>query len=386
MTDATTVFSSSKDSATAGKEIGSRLRASLGVPDAVVVFASSSYNYEKLLKSLSAEIGSAVVVGCSSAGEFTSDSRGEGSVSALGLKSDEFQFAGGLGTGLSESPEAAARQVLSSFKGIKEHRYEYRTALVLNDALAGYGDELVEQLTTQSGGQYNLVGGGAGDDALFKSTHVFFGDQAFGNAVVALEILSNKPIGIGVRHGWHPASKPMRVTDSVGTSLVSLDAIPAAEVFEEHAAQTSQRLDRKDPIPFFLHNVLGIHTAEGYKLRVPLGINEAGAVACAAEVPGGSAVSIMTTDTASASSAAADATKDAMAQLQGHKPKAAFFFDCVATRLRIGQNFDSEISAVKEVLGNVPMVGCNTYGQVARTEGQFSGFHNCTAVVCVLPE
>jgi len=30
-------------------------------------------------------------------------------------------------------------------------------------------------------------------------------------------------------------------------------------------------------------------------------------------------------------------------------------------------------------------VGCNTYGQIARAEGQFGGFHNCTAVVCVLP-
>jgi len=25
-------------------------------------------------------------------------------------------------------------------------------------------------------------------------------------------------------------------------------------------------------------------------------------------------------------------------------------------------------------------------GQIARSEGQMSGFHNCTAVVCVIPE
>jgi hypothetical protein len=29
--------------------------------------------------------------------------------------------------------------------------------------------------------------------------------------------------------------------------------------------------------------------------------------------------------------------------------------------------------------------GCNTFGQIARGEGQFSGFHNCTAVVCIIP-
>jgi hypothetical protein len=31
------------------------------------------------------------------------------------------------------------------------------------------------------------------------------------------------------------------------------------------------------------------------------------------------------------------------------------------------------------------VTGCNTHGQIARAEGQFEGFHNCTAVVCLLP-
>jgi hypothetical protein len=40
---------------------------------------------------------------------------------------------------------------------------------------------------------------------------------------------------------------------------------------------------------------------------------------------------------------------------------------------------------VQEELGEVPYAGFNTYGQIAQSAGQFSGFHNCTAVVCVLP-
>jgi hypothetical protein len=31
-------------------------------------------------------------------------------------------------------------------------------------------------------------------------------------------------------------------------------------------------------------------------------------------------------------------------------------------------------------------VGCNTCAQIARADGQFGGFHNCTAVVCVMPD
>jgi hypothetical protein len=70
----------------------------------------------------------------------------------------------------------------------------------------------------------------------------------------------------------------------------------------------------------------------------------------------------------------------------GGTPKAALFFDCVATRLRLGQQFDNELDAVSAALGGIPFAGFNSYGQVVRAEGQFSGFHNCTAVVCVLPE
>jgi hypothetical protein len=83
--------------------------------------------------------------------------------------------------------------------------------------------------------------------------------------------------------------------------------------------------------------------------------------------------------------AAQDATEAALQALGGHEPGAALFFDCVATRLRMGQAFAQELSAVRDRLSGVDLTGCNTHGQIARAEGQFQGFHNCTAVVCLLP-
>ena len=205
------------------------------------------------------------------------------------------------------------------------------------------------------------------------------------DGAVALEILSNKPIGIGVAHGWCPASPPLRVTEAAGMRVVGLNAAPAVEAFEAHAAATGQTFDRHEPLPFFLHNVLGVAGPDGYHLRVPLGVEETGAVACAAGVPAGARVEIMGTSAASSGDAAAQATRAALQQLDGHRPQVALFFDCVATRLRLGQAFEDELATVRHELGGAPFVGCNTYGQIARAEGQFGGFHNCTAVVCALP-
>jgi hypothetical protein len=88
----------------------------------------------------------------------------------------------------------------------------------------------------------------------------------------------------------------------------------------------------------------------------------------------------------SAIEAAEHAVRAALAQLGGLEPEVALFFDCAATRLRLGKEFGAELGSVRRALGTAQFAGCNTYGQIARARGQFNGFHNCTAVVCVIPK
>jgi hypothetical protein len=296
------------------------------------------------------------------------------------------QFSAGVGRNLREDREAAAEEIVSSFQGPGNHRYLFRSALVLTDALAGHADGLIETINLRTAGAYTLFGGGAGDDAQFTRTHVFHDTEAIPDAAVALEILSNKPLGVGVSHGWTPAGAPMRVTEADGMRLVSLNATPAAEVFQEYAEATGQAFDPADPVPFFLHNIIGIDTGSGFKLRVPLAVNADGSVTCAADIPAGATVRLMKATGGSSAEAAESAALSALGQLNGHRPQVALFFDCVATRLRMGQEFGLEMEALRNVLGATRYAGCNTYGQIARAERQFSGFHNCTAVVCVIPE
>ncbi len=387
MTQSAVAHTDRTDSAEAGAALGGSIAAGLNGhrPDALIVFASPRYEHGPFLRALEVSCRPKLLVGCSSAGEFTSNMRGEGLASAVALRSEDMQFAAGLGRGLSADPAGVARQIVGSFRGLADNTYPFRSALVLNDALAGHADEFVEQLTLLTAGTYRLFGGGAGDNANFRRTHVFLGTEVANDAGVALEILSRKPIGIGVRHGWVPRSAPLRVTESDGMRLVSLNMVPAVEVFQEHAEATGQRFDLDDPIPFFLHNVLGLETGEGHKVRVPLAVQSDGSVLCAADVPTGAIVHIMGASVSSAVDAASAATRDAVQQLGRHQPSVAIFFDCVATRLRLGQEFGVELDSIARDLSPAAFAGCNTYGQIARAEGQFSGFHNCTAVVCVLP-
>ena len=359
-------------------------------PDALIVFASPRNDYSALLEALNSACQPKVLVGCSSAGEFTSEVSGEGLTCAIALRSPGMQFHGSITRGLrlSNDRSASAQQLVAGFKGSKTHEFRHRAALILVDALAGYAEELVEGMTVATAGTYRFFGGGAGDDARFKNTHVFFGTEAHSDAAVALEILSNKALGIGARHGWQPAGSPMRVTAADDACVVSLNVAPAVEAFEEFAADTRQTFDRDDPIPFFLHNIVGIQTDAGHKLRVPLGVGPNGGIVCAAEVPVGSTAHIMAIGAASSAEAAANAAQDAVQQVRndGNQPGVALFFDCVATRLRLGKAFGGELESLAHELGTTQFAGFNSYGQIVRAEGQFSGFHNCTAVVCVIPE
>lgn len=390
MMQSVNAISDLRDSRAAGRELGANLRAAMGgaKPDAVIVFASAQHDYEQLLAALADASGCQTIVGASSAGEFTQRASGEGQAAAMAIRSERMRFRVGLGQSLSVDPGAAARSAAASFQGRGSSTVPmpYRYALVLVDALAGHTEALVEELTLATGGDYSFFGGGAGDDGAFRRTHVFSGVRAYDNAVVALEILTEDVLGIGVAHGWQPAGPPLRATEVDGMRLVSLNGAPAVQIFEAHAAATNQVFDADDPMPFFLNNVLGVRSGAQYRLRVPLNVYPDGAVGCAAAVAPGSVVCLMRASEASTIDAARVATRRALGALGGRRPAVALVFDCVATRLRLGRAFDDELQACASLLEPAAFVGCNTYGQIARAEGQFGGFHNCTAVVCALPQ
>lgn len=375
------------DAEDAGRALGADLRTELDgqAPHAVILFASPRYDYPALLSGIHETCTPENLIGCSSAGEFSGKHRADGSAVALAIHSDSLRFRVGLGRGIRNDYRAACRGAVASFAGL-DSLVRGKAALVLLDALAGQSEQVVNELTTLTGGGYQFFGGGAGDDARFQQTHVFVGREACEDAVATLEILSEKPIGVGSAHGWQPDSAPMRVTAARGNLLESLNAIPALDVYEEYACSRALSFDRKAPLPFFLHHILGVKSGASHQLRAPLAAGGQGGIHCATEIPRDATVCLMAASTESSAAAAATATQLALAAMRGVPVAAGLFFDCVATRLRLGDRFDDELEALRRAFPDTPWLGCNTYGQVVRAAGQFNGFHNCTAVVCLLPD
>ena len=113
LTESSVVWTGVEDSGAAGEHLGRQIRDQLSgnPPDAVILFVSPKYDPAKLLAALNQACTPKVMIGCSSAGEFTSDSQGVGHASAVAIRSSEMQFACVMGRGLHHDRAAVARDV-----------------------------------------------------------------------------------------------------------------------------------------------------------------------------------------------------------------------------------------------------------------------------------
>lgn len=109
------------------------------------------------------------------------------------------------------------------------------------------------------------------------------------------------------------------------------------------------------------------------------------ALLLATEIPPQMRVSIVEGKCESLLAAAKTAAEKAMAGLKGAKPAGVIVFDCIARKICPKEDFQKEVDVIRKVVGSVPVIGFNTYGEIARVPGQLSAFHNTTDVVFIIP-
>jgi len=111
--------------------------------------------------------------------------------------------------------------------------------VLLCDGIAGNPHEVVRGAYSVAGAGVPLVGGFAGDDLEFRRTYQFHGPAGSGtvelldDAVVGVALDSERPLGIGVAHGWHRTEPGMIVTRSTGGRILEIDRKPALDVLAQ---------------------------------------------------------------------------------------------------------------------------------------------------------
>ncbi|MEJ7729863.1 MAG: FIST N-terminal domain-containing protein [Polyangiaceae bacterium] len=372
-----------------GQAVREQLRGVL--PAFTAVFASTKQPLGELLPALKRHVGSAPLVGASTAGEFTAAGDAKGSAVVFAVAGDFRVFAGmaaGLRADVEGAVAAAARSLPATVDG-----YPHCTTVLLLDPLAGKGEEAVLIAAALLGQHVRLAGGAAGDDLQMTQTLCGLDAAVASDAIVLASIFSKQPLGVGVCHGHLPISGPLRVTRAEGNVVHEIEGRPAWDVWAE---QTRERAAARgvDPLhlapeevgPFLLRYEAGLAAGSTYKIRAPLSRSDDGALGFACGIPEGSVIRITESEEDRQISSAREAARRALAQAGGGEMAGALVFDCICRNLILGPRFAAAVRSISAELGGAPVAGFETYGEIALDVGDMSGFHNTTTVVLAFPE
>lgn len=357
----------------------------LGQPKLAILFCSPVHDLAVISRLVKQAVGDSEVIGCSSAGELIRDHALSGGLLIWALGGEGFSVTTGFGQG---SIEQGLRQAAAEAAHCLDQleRRQHSLLFLLADGLCGDQMEVVRGAYEVCGARVPLMGACAADDMALQSTRQIHEDRVLTHAVVAAAISSDAPMAIGIAHGWKPLSEPMLVTESHGTTLVSLDDRPALDVyFDQFQAPEAVRHDPSQFFAFAHTRPVGIARRNRTEIRYVYGADyETRTITVFAEVPQGAMAYLMQGSSQSVLEATAEVCALAEQELQGQPARGFMLLECVARKSLLDQAglLDASLR-LPTVRDEVSVGGFYTYGEIARTEGA-GGLHNQTVVALAL--
>ncbi|MBK9741072.1 MAG: FIST C-terminal domain-containing protein [Actinobacteria bacterium] len=257
------------------------------------------------------------------------------------------------------------------------------TVFVLGDGIVVNGSELVEGLRSALPSYIGISGGLAGDGDRFGQTWVYVAGAARLEAAVAVVLAApGLRVGYGSAGGWDGFGPARVVTRSLGNVLFELDGRPALELYRDYLGDRAAQL----PASALLFP-LAIRSPDGDRtlVRTVLGIDDdASSMTFAGDVPEGWTAQLMRTTLDRLIDAAGIAADQATRSVA--EPELTIAVSCVGRKLVLGQRSEEEIEAAHAFLGSAPaVVGFYSYGEISPHLGT-SELHNQTMTLTTLTE
>ena len=323
----------------------------------------------------------ALIVGCSSAGEIHGDSVSDETlvVTALHFEQTALRLAS---VAIDDALESfsAGQSMADALNGDG-----LTHVLVFSDGLCVNGSELVRGFRSRLPAGVELTGGMAGDGARFQRTVVFANAPASDKTLVAVGFYGARlAVGYGSVGGWDTFGPERLITRSAGNVLFDLDGKPALELYKRYLGEHAAGL----PATGLLFPLL-LRSENGGVVRTILGVNEAEqSMTFAGDMPEGRYARLMK---ANFDRLVDGAVSAAEVSLQGQGEQAvqfALLISCVGRKLVLKQRIDEEVLGVRQILGNkLPFAGFYSYGEISpHHSGSPCELHNQTMSITTFGE
>ena len=208
---------------------------------------------------------------------------------------------------------------------------------------------------------------------------------------VAVVGFYESPSSIAYRHGWRRVYGPLLATNVENGTLKQLNWQNALTVYSNIVEGV---LDRKVTaeewvLPDTVGFPFGIaKQGEEDLVRLPIAINDEGELLCVGGIHNNCSLYVLHADSDDLVTAARSAANRAA---DAPFPRAAtkLVFDCISRHIYLGERFDQELNAVSDALdslGNNPVMGALTEGEIASHGASYMDMLNKTIAIGVFSE
>lgn len=351
------------------KEAVQELKASFAVIDSklVLFFASPKYAPDEICFQIQEAFPGVTVFGCSTAGEIVSGRMLNGSVVAMAFDGEAMP---GVKIEVLENLSMEV-DVAKSFRSFENHFGERMVemdpsryvGILLTDGLNGAEEKLMESLGDMT--NVLFIGGSAGDDLKFESTHVYANGKAYADAAVLALLKPGMSFDFIKTQSVRELGVDLVVTkaNSARREVVELNNKPASTAYAEALGVSINELTN-----YFPTNPLGLVIDGDPYVRSPRGIEGDSVFFHCSSVEG---MTLSLLETANLIEDTSKDLKEAGDRLGGIS--GLIVFNCAHRALELANKHLSD--EYGKVFAEVPTVGFNSYGE------QYIGHMNQTATM-----
>lgn len=247
--------------------------------------------------------------------------------------------------------------------------------LIFVDALSPGKNNLLDNIYDTFGINMSYLGASCGSLNLnsFPCTLHNTGMHA-GAAVVGLTKSRAK---VGVAHGWQPVSKPLKITEASGTTIKTIDWMPAFQVYKKeiflHAGESIEIDDFFSIAKFYPFGM--IRMDDEMIIRDVLKTNGTD-LFLIDEIEEGEHVRLMTSDINALLEGARKSRL--LAEADNTLTENLFCIDCITRALFMGEHFEKELNIIQD---QGHLNGVLGMGEIANIGESYLNIYNKTSVV-----
>jgi len=349
-------------------------------PDLVLVFGGRLLPEDEVQQQVAARYPAAAAIGCSTAGEILATGVHDDSLVVTGIRFDATKTRTRAVTCASALDSRASGERLGRELAAPDLVHVF----VLSDGIAVNGTALVEGMLAALPEGVTVSGGLAADGSRMERTWVLCGDRCEGGIVAAVGFYGSKlRVGYGCKGGWDPFGPDRLITRATGNVLFELDHQPALALYKRYLGEHAAGLPSTG-----LLFPLEVRSPDGgaSRVRTILGVDEAaGSITFAGDMLEGHFARLMCANFDRLVDGAFGAAR-ICADRAAIPPQLAILVSCVGRRLVLGQRVEEELESVREVLGEVPITGFYSNGELCPTGSFGCELHNQTMTITTITE